>query len=564
MPPPVERAAGRGSKPVVVAIAALALLGALLVFFASPAGDRALGSVMDRSSFDRFMTNAGVLILTVTVVVVAFLVNKFAIQKRKNVRRMVIPLLLYIATLGASAVFPRVGLDVAGQSVRAVGELLGVITVINVVSIVVFDLFLPSIAVNVAPIVSDVSMGVAYVVAIIAGMRRSGVDVSGVIATSAVVTAILALSLQATLGNIVGGFALQIDNSIRVGDWIQLENGRQGRVTEIRWRHTVIETRDWDTLIVPNASLLAATILILGKREGQPIQHRMHVFFNVDFRYNPADVTAAVEQALRGAPIDGASSSPPPSCVCLDFAKDGKDSFAYYSARYWLTDLANDDRASSNVRTRIYSALQRANIPLAVPAAQLFVEQDDPERRERKRRREIDRRLAALRTVTFMKPLHEEELLKIAESLKYSPFAAGETITRQGAVAHWLYILTEGKAEVRIQFEGAGARVVATLSAPDFCGEMGLMTGEPRTATVVALTEVECYRLDKEVFHRILGDRPEIAEEISRLLAERRLLIAAALHDSEGGDRQTQLDIEQNRLLGTIRGFFGLGDSSMR
>lgn len=562
--PPDARTPGKASRPAVVAIAALLLLGALLAFFGSPAGDRLLGTMMDDSLLDRFNTNFGVFLLAVAVVLVSFLVNRFAPQKRKNNRRMVIPLLLYVTALGASTVARRLGFEAADQSIRAMGELLGVITTINVVSTVLFDLLLPSISVYVAPIVSDVSVGIAYIVAVIAGMRRYGVDLSGVIATSAVVTGILAFSLQTTLGNIIGGFAIQVDNSIRVGDWVQLENGRQGRVAEIRWRHTVIETRDGDTLVVPNATLLSATVTILGKREGQPVQHRMHVFFNVDFRYNPADVIEAVQQALRAAPIDGAAASPPPTCVCLDFAKDGRDSFAYYSVRYWLTDLANDDRASSAVRVRLYSALKRASIPLAVPAAQLFIEQDDPERRERKRKREIQRRLEALRTVAFFKPLHEEEIATIAEGLHYAPFAAGETITRQGAVAHWLYIITEGSAEVRLHVEGCPPRIVATLNAPDFCGEMGLMTGEPRTATVVATSDVECYRLDKETFHKILDNRPEIAEEISRLLAERRLLLAAALHDTDDGDRAARLSMEQNRLLGTIRGFFGLGDSHLR
>lgn len=564
MPPkPPDETSRRTSKRAIAAIAALALLLSLLALFSSPVAERAAGMVIGRGLFAQFATYSGVIILSTAALAVAFLVNRFAPQKRKNIRRVVIPLLLYFVALGIAAILPRLGMEVASQAARAVSEMLGVITTINVVAIVLFDLFLPAIAVDVSTLVTDIAMGAAYVVAVIAGMRRSGVDLSSVIATSAVVTAILALSLQATLGNIVGGVALQLDNSIRVGDWVQLENGRQGRVREIRWRHTVIETRDWDTLIVPNASLLAATIMILGKREGQPIQHRMHVFFNVDFRYSPADVIEAVEAALRSAPLDGAADSPKPSCVCLDFARDGKDSFAYYSARYWLMDIANDDRASSAVRARIYTALKRANIPLAVPAAQLFIEQDDPERRERKRRREIERRLSALRAVTFLAPLRQEELESIAESLKYAPFAAGETMTRQGSVAHWLYILVEGTAEVRLQKEGGPGRVVATLRAPDFFGEMGLMTGEPRSATVVALTDVECYRLDKDMFHSILRDRPEIASDISALLAERRLAIAAALHDDDDADPKSSLDFESNRLLGTIRGFFGLGESKI-
>src|SRR4029079_15442011 len=123
-----------------------------------------------------------------------------------------------------------------------------------------FDLALPAIGVEVAAIVTDLVVGVGYIGAALITLHRAGFDFSGICATSALLTTITAFSLQGTLSNVVGGVALQVDDSIKVGDWVQLESGKQGRVREIRWRYTVIETRDWDTLIVPNANLLSGTI----------------------------------------------------------------------------------------------------------------------------------------------------------------------------------------------------------------------------------------------------------------------------------------------------------------
>src|SRR5256885_17169044 len=114
-------------------------------------------------------------------------------------------------------------------------------------------------------------------------LHRSGVQLSGIIATSAVVTVVLGLSLQATLGNVLGGIALQLDDSIHLGDWLQLPNGQQGKVKAIRWRHTVVETRTWYTVIVPNASLLTHTILILAPAAATPTQHRRGGSFNSGF-----------------------------------------------------------------------------------------------------------------------------------------------------------------------------------------------------------------------------------------------------------------------------------------
>lgn len=491
------------------------------------------------------------------VVVTAFLVNRFAPAKRKFVRRTVLLLLVYLAAFGVSMALGAAEASSWLRTARLVCELAGDLTLISAVAVILFEIALPAIRVELAPIVTDISVGLAYAIAGIVSMRRAGVDLSGIVATSAVVTGILALSLQATLGNVIGGVALQIDKSIRVGDWIQLEDGKQGRVREIRWRHTVIETRDWDTLVVPNATLLSATILILGKRQGAALQHRMWVHFHVDFRFPPAEVINVVEQALRAAPIEGVAADPPPNCVCMDLGRHGSESFASYAVRYWLTDLARDDPTSSLVRARVHAALRRAGIPLAVPGQHLWVERDDAERRERKQRRDLERCLHALQQVDILKPLRQAELERIAEQLRYAPFAAGEVITRQGATAHWLYVVLSGVAEVRVERDGV-ERPVAQIRAPGFFGEMALMTGEPRTATVIAVTDVECYRLDKESFDQILHARPEIAAEISTVLAKRRVELEAAACDLDPEARRSRLDDEERRLLSVITRFFGL------
>src|SRR5450631_579885 len=159
-------------------------------------------------------------------------------------------------------------------------ELLQLLLVINLLAITIFDVLLRVCRVDYPDILHDVVVGAAYLVAFGFVMHHVGVNVTSIVATSAVVTAVIGLSLQATLGNVVGGISLQLDDSVNEGDWIELENKTQGQVKKIRWRHTVIETRDWDTLIVPNGQLMSQAIKVLGKREGQPLQHRMWVYFN--------------------------------------------------------------------------------------------------------------------------------------------------------------------------------------------------------------------------------------------------------------------------------------------
>jgi small-conductance mechanosensitive channel/CRP-like cAMP-binding protein len=511
----------------------------------------------------RFATGAAAIAISLAVVLLAFLINRFAPKKRRNIRRSVSLALLYLLAFGAAFALVLAKQDPVAHVAREAAELLGVLASVNIAAMIVFDIVLPAIGIEIATILTDIAIGAAYIVAILATMRRAGVDFSGLVATSALLTTITAFSLQGTLSNIVGGVALQLDNSVKVGDWIQLENGKQGKVREVRWRYTVIETRDWDTMVVPNSSLLAGNITILGKREGQPLQHRMWVYFNVDFRFSPTDVIKAVNDALDAAPIEGVAAEPRAHAICYDLSRDHKESFAYYAIRYWLTDLARDDPTSSKVRERLFAALKRASIPLAIPGAHLWLEQDDVEHRSRKDQRENERRLRALGATEVLHPLHRDELERMAPNLRYAFFAPGETVTKQGAVAHWFYILVSGTVEVSLHTD-EGDKVLAKIAAPGFFGEMGLMTGEPRSASVCAVTEVECYRVEKADFHRILQERPEIAAEISGILAKRRVELLALHKDLGDEAKKAKMADEREKILGKVRQFFGLGDGDGR
>ncbi len=498
-------------------------------------------------------------LLALGIVVVAFLLGRFVPLRRWKARRPLIAYLVWLLMLGLTFALNRADLPARAQDAAYVAQLMWSITLVNLAALALFDIALPLLHLEVADIIADLTLGLAYLLAGLGVMRASGVNPSSLIATSAVVTGVIGLSLQATLGNILGGMALQLDHSVRVGDWVQLENGRQGRVTAIRWRHTVVETRDHDTIIVPNASLLAQNIIILGKRQGESVKHRMWVYFNVDFRYAPGEVIEAVDRALQEAAIPGAATEPTPHCICYDFAKDTRDSFAYYAVRYWLTDLAKDDPTSSLVRQRIYAGLRRVNIPLAVPAATVFLSQDDPEHATRKEARELERRVAALESVELFNPMTREEKARLAPLIRPAPFTRGEVITRQGAEPHWLYVLIQGSVEVRFQSEGGEARVLGNLRAPDFFGEMGVMTGARRSTTVAALGEVECFRIEKGDFQQILEVRPEIAEGISHILAQRHMDLLSLQEELDAADRDRRFQVEHGRILAGIRSFFGLG-----
>jgi CRP-like cAMP-binding protein len=279
------------------------------------------------------------------------------------------------------------------------------------------------------------------------------------------------------------------------------------------------------------------------------------VYFCVDFRFSPGEVIGVVNTALAAAPITGVAASPQAHCICHDLGREHRDGYVLYAARYWLSDLARDDPTSSDVRERIFSALRRADIPLAIPAAALFLTDETSERSERKEARDVESKLRAFSSIALFGHLDDGERQALAQAARRTPFGRAEVITRQGAKANWLYVLSKGEVEVRIA-SPEGDRRVAVLKAPSFFGEMALMTGQPREATVVALSEVECLRVDKADFQGILQRRPAIAERISEILATRRVELDAARLDPE--QHSQRLSRENVQILQGIKTFFGL------
>jgi len=433
------------------------------------------------------------------------------------------------------------------------------VSTINLIRIVIFPVALRWIRLEPPPIAQDLLVGLAYVAIAILILSRSGIDLHGIIATSAVITAIIGFSLQDTLGNIMGGMALQMEHHIRVGDWIRVDD-LEGKVKQIRWRQTSVETRNWDTMVIPNSALMKTKVTLLGRRAGSPRQRRQWVHFRVDLSHSPTKVIRVVEATVQAEISPCIAAEPKANCIVTDF----KDGDAVYAVRYWLTDLSEADPTDSLIRRRIHAALCRANIPIAPPTQSIRLTEENESTRAREQNEEMHRRIGMLSKLDLFQPLTEDERRELVAGLIKAPFVQGEAITRQGAQAHWLYIILDGEAEVEVSVEGQ-AHHVATLREGEFFGEIGMMTGEPRRATVNARTDVTCYRLGKEPFEDILRRRPEIAEQMSVILARRRVELDAVRQQVSEEALRKRMSKMQGALLCRIREFFGInGHGGMR
>jgi len=423
------------------------------------------------------------------------------------------------------------------------------VVLIRLAGLFLFRVALPAIRVRVAQIAQDlVTIGLLIGWGI-AWLRLTGVDPTSLFTTSAVITAVIAFSMQDTLGNLLGGVVLQLDDSITVGDWVKLDDV-SGRVTDIRWRHTAIETRNHETIIVPNSWLMKNRFTVLGAREDEAVRWRRWVWFQLDLDTTPSEVCRVLAKAATEAEIAHVLRDPPPSAVLMDTS----DGVARYALRYWLDDPREDDPTDSAVRTHALAALKRNGIRLAVRREEHLVTKENDARRSAQQAAESARRRAALDGVDLFTALSPEEKIRLVEHLVYAPFAKGDIVTRQGAVAHWLYLIVAGEADIWLE-TAAGRRHIAVLVAGTIFGEMGMLTGEPRRATVTARTDLVCYRLDKAGFETVLHDRPDIADSVSRVLAAREAELEAQRSSTAGGADEAPCHAD---ILASIRSFFGL------
>ena len=408
--------------------------------------------------------------------------------------------------------------------------------------LVLFDLILARR--EIPRIMRDLLHGLAYLATAAIVLTRSEVDVTKVFTASVLTTAVIGLALQETLGNVMAGLALQLERDFDVGDWIKIDDKITGRIREVRWRATTIMTKNGDLIIVPN-SMVARAVLTNFSRP--TTAHRQWIFIRAHFRHPPAQVRELVVGAIKAVP--SVRGDPAPDCLLWEF----KDDAVVYACRYWIDDFQLDDRSDSEVRSIIWYALHRAGMEIPFPSLNVNMTEMNEDRLARKLDEDYARRVDALSKVDVFRALDAEKIDGLARKLRMVIFGPGEVILHQGDPGDSLYVVRSGRVAVRIDTRG-GHREIATLSPGQFFGEMSLMTGESRTATVVAKSDVECYIVEKDAFQQILEEKPELAGVISEILAQRQVTLDGTMTPIG----LTIESVQKNQLRTRIAAFFGI------
>lgn len=330
------------------------------------------------------------------------------------------------------------------------------------------------------------------------------VDITPLLTTSAVFTMVIGLALQDVLGNLFSGLSVHFSPPFKIGDWIKVA-GYMGKVVESNWRATTIRMTTRDLITLPNNDIAKKEIHNLMLRPGF-----LYRDFTIGLSYEASP--DQVRKSLVGAcsQVSSILKSPPPQVFMEQFG----DSSISYRIRYWINDADYPPTIQDQLLSRIWYRLKRDGISIPFPIREVYTHPEKDLMGEM-----IERRLGLLQNVDFLADLDRTDKAFLADHIREQWYESGEEIVRKGDSGTDFYIIDRGTVGVYLDEKPASS--VATLRHGDFFGEMSLMTGEPRSATIVAEEETLLLALSRETMSHLLHENAAVAKRLSESLAER-------------------------------------------
>ncbi len=358
--------------------------------------------------------------------------------------------------------------------------------------------------------------------------------------TSAVGAVVIGFALQDTLGNMFAGLAIQVEKPFRVGHWITV-GPFEGLVTEVTWRATKIRTKAGNLVALPNAFMGKEAITNYSEPTAPT---RLEVEVGVSYGVPPNQVKAAIAEALRNAPL--ALTTPAPDILVKDFGA----SAVIYLVRFWINDFAKDSAARDEVRSAIYYSLRRHGYEIPFPIQTEIHREPESERASER----IERVSGILAPVALFAPLAPEQRDELAARAVERIYGQGEKIVCQGEAGGSMFVVHRG----RVRVVEASGRELAAFEAGGYFGEMSMLTGQPRSATVEAVEECQVVELTAASLREVALANPEVVTRISAVVAERQADLDRQKAEAAAG-RPAVAEVQRS-LLRRIQTFLRLPD----
>ena len=337
--------------------------------------------------------------------------------------------------------------------------------------------------------------------------------VNGLIATSGFMVAIVGFALQGMISDLFSGLALNIEQPFKIGDWLEVDGQESGKVTDINWRATRLVTINGKSVIVPNG-------LLSGKKfinYNTPERHfRVNKTICLDYSLPPERAVNILISAAEGT--EGVLDMPKP----VVWIKECNERGVLYIIHFWVADYPNQFPTSRALLTNVLNHLNQAGIFPAMPKRDIYLEREPV----REIVGELDTR-TLLHRVDLFKQLGSEVIDDLVELLKPTQYKTGSSVVTEGESGSSLFVIVIGRLEVTKVGEDGEVMHLAVLPPGVVFGEMSLLTGLPRSATVSALTDTTLIEVDKQHLEPILRRYPEVVDVLTEMQAHRHASTAS-------------------------------------
>jgi len=378
-------------------------------------------------------------------------------------------------------------------------------------------------------------------------------SVTALITTSSAVGLLVGFAVRSLILDAFSGIAINLEQPFRAGHFIQIR-GRgpdpiEGLVQEVNWRTTRLLTLENDIIVIPNGILAESVIL---NRSAPNLICQFEQIVKLDSSVAPERALRVLGSALHMTVAEGGALAEPAPKVRLSRVDE---TGVHYKIKYSINPTQiSPGKARHLVLQHALDSLHHAGLTPAVPKQDMFVARMPDRKLDYEN---LSHRATLLGRVDLFAEFDAAALGLLASQAVVRVVPAGGVVIEQDDQGASMFVVAEGILGVRVRGADGVSREVGHLRPGAFFGEMSVLTGEKRSATVHAVGDAVLYEITKEQIASLLDSKSEIAAILSQTVAERQLRNSAAAAQLPPEVRADQQKNMVEQLMRSMTTFFG-------